>query len=95
MFANPCGTIVKNIRPLAIKLAVLTHIEPGKRFDFEKADPIVMRALELAAADGLKLMKDKAPTLARVVYGWQMNTGTRGVYGNYYMTLTNVIEKRR
>ena len=30
-------------------------------------------------------MKEKAPTVARVVNGWQMNTDTMGVYGDYYL----------
>ena len=36
-------------------------------------------------ADGLKAMYEKIPTVARVVNGWQMNTDTVGVYGNYYL----------
>ena len=56
-------------------------IEPGK-FDPTKADPA---ALARGAAAGLKLMVDKIPTLARVTNGWQMNTDTMGVYGNYYL----------
>ena len=60
-------------------------IEPGKSFDFVKADPAVKRALERAAPDALKAMQAKIPTLARVVNGWQMNTDTMGVYGNYYL----------
>ena len=30
-------------------------------------------------------MHKKAPTIARRVNGWQMNTDTMGVYGNYYL----------
>ena len=60
-------------------------LEPGKPFDLAKAEPAVRAALERAAADGLKAMQAKAPTLARVVNGWQMNTDTMGVYGNYYL----------
>jgi hypothetical protein len=60
-------------------------IEPGKSFDLKKVDPTVMHALERAAPDALKAMRAKIPTLARVVNGWQMNTDTMGVYGNYYL----------
>jgi hypothetical protein len=57
-------------------------LEPGKSFDSGKVDAAI---LARGAADGLKLMKDKMPTLARVVNGWQMNTDTVGVYGDYYL----------
>ena len=60
-------------------------IEPGKSFDFNQASPAVKAALKRAVVDGLKLMKDKMPTMARIVNGWQMNTDTMGVYGNYYL----------
>jgi len=60
-------------------------IEAGRSYEPEKLDPAVQDALKKAAADGLKFMHDKIPTLARVVNGWQMNTDTVGVYGNYYL----------
>jgi hypothetical protein len=60
-------------------------IVPGQSFDLAKADPAVMHALERAAPDAFKNMHAKMPTLARVVNGWQMNTDTMGVYGNYYL----------
>ncbi len=60
-------------------------IECGKAFDFGKAAPAVKRALERAAPDALKAMRSKIPTLARVINGWQINTDTIGVYGNYYL----------
>ncbi|WFU79523.1 DUF1254 domain-containing protein [Bradyrhizobium sp. CIAT3101] len=56
-------------------------IEPGT-FDSTKASPDV---LAQGAAAGLKRMYDKAPTLARVTNGWQMNTDTMGVYGDFYL----------
>src|SRR5215467_13225038 len=65
-------------------LARMKHIGlvPGKSFDTNKigADDLVK-----GAAAGMALMKDKTPSLARVTNGWQMNTDTMGVYGNYYL----------
>lgn len=60
-------------------------IEAGKPFDFDKADPIVQKAIEQAPAAGLAAMKAKIATLAVVRNGWQMNTDTMGVYGTFYM----------
>jgi hypothetical protein len=60
-------------------------ITPGGSFDLAKAPPIVKAALEKAPAQGLKLMQESLPTLATVVNGWQMNTSSMGVYGNYYL----------
>jgi hypothetical protein len=56
-------------------------IEPGK-FDNSK---ISADALAQGAADGLKLMHDKMPSIARVTNGWQINTDTVGVYGDFYL----------
>jgi len=60
-------------------------IEPGKSFDFDKADPTIQKALVSARKDAQKLMEWKIPTIARVANGWSMNTDTMGVYGNYYL----------
>jgi hypothetical protein len=56
--------------------------EAGKSFNSSK---ISNDGLAQAAAAGLKRMRDKAPTLSRVTNGWQMNTDTMGVYGNFYL----------
>ena len=56
-----------------------TDSKPGKRFDLATADPTIQRALQHAPTAGLKAMKEKLPTLARVANGWQMNTDTMGV----------------
>src|SRR5580692_6716726 len=60
-------------------------IEPGKSFEFDKADPAIRNALVSAREDAQKLMEWKMPTLARVANFWSMNTDTMGVYGNYYL----------
>lgn len=57
-------------------------LEPGKSFDNSK---VGVDVLSKGAAAGLKLMQDKGPTIARVTNGWQMNTDTMGVYGDYYL----------
>jgi hypothetical protein len=54
-------------------------------FDLDKADPVIRNALSGVPEDAQKLMAWKTPTLAAVVNGWQMNTNTMGVYGNYYL----------
>ena len=61
------------------------RIEPGESFSWDALLPAIRHALTEAAAGGLKSMQAKAPTPARVVNGWQMNTDTLGVYGNYYL----------
>lgn len=60
-------------------------IEPGKGFDATALGADIRAAIDHGASDGLKHMYAKLPTLARVVDGWQMNTDTMGVYGNYYV----------
>jgi hypothetical protein len=57
-------------------------LEPGDDFDDSMASA---DALAQGAVAGLKLMREKAPTIARIANGWQMNTDTMGVYGNYYL----------
>ena len=60
-------------------------LEPGKSFSWESLDPSVRDVLTQVPAAAVKAMLAKAPTMARVVDGWQMNTDTMGVYGNYYV----------
>lgn len=70
-------------QPIISRMRLL-GIEPGKSFDFQKADPAVQQGLERAAPDALQAMRVKMPTLARAVNGWQMITDL-GVYGNNYL----------
>ena len=57
-------------------------LEPGKSFDASRVSADI---LAQGAAAGMRLMREKIPTIARVTNGWQMNTDTMGVYGNYYL----------
>jgi hypothetical protein len=60
-------------------------LEPGKSFSWESLDPAVQEVIAKVPATAVKAMVAKLPTLARVVDGWQMNTDTMGVYGDYYL----------
>ena len=60
-------------------------IVPGKSFEVTSLSPALRQAIEQGATDGAKLMVAKAPSMARLVNGWQMNTDTMGVYGNNYL----------
>jgi hypothetical protein len=65
-------------------------LRAGDSFDAESADPVVRQVLEAAPAAGLAAMNAKLPTLARVANGWQLNTDTMGVYGDYYLKRATV-----
>jgi hypothetical protein len=60
-------------------------IRPGESFDFDALDPPVQTGLAGVPAAALQLMQKTLPRLAKVVNGWQMNTDTMGVYGNFYL----------
>lgn len=60
-------------------------IEQGKSFDLHNVPVTIQTGLQKAVVDGLKIMIEKLPTLARIENGWQMNTDTMGVYGNFYL----------
>jgi hypothetical protein len=85
-YFNYGAQLMKQNPPHATDWSILARmkrigIEPGK-FDSSK---VSTDALTQGAVAGLKLMHDKAPTLARVTNGWQMNTDTMGVYGDFYL----------
>jgi hypothetical protein len=60
-------------------------LRPGTRFEHDALDPAVRDALDTAPAEALSLMRTTLPHLARVTNGWQMNTDSIGVYGNFYL----------
>ena len=63
----------------------LAGLHLGETFNWDQLDPAVQDVLNQVPAAALKSMQTKLPTLARVVNGWQMNTDTMGVYGDYYL----------
>jgi hypothetical protein len=60
-------------------------LRAGDSFAYDTLDDGVQQALESAPAEALNLMKATFPGLAKVVNGWQMNTDTIGVYGDFYL----------
>jgi hypothetical protein len=57
----------------------------GQSFDASRADAAVQAAIEKAPAVAMKLLKEKICLVGRTVNGWQINTASMGVYGNFYL----------
>jgi len=57
-------------------------LEVGKSFG---GGDVAGDILERGRAGAMKLMSEKAATIARVTNGWQVSTDSMGVYGNFYL----------
>jgi hypothetical protein len=57
---------------------------PGERLDASAASADVIAAMTAAPAAAQASLLAQLPAMASVVDGWQMNTNSIGVYGNYY-----------
>jgi hypothetical protein len=60
-------------------------LRPGESFDPARLDARTLSALDDAPKAAQELMTQSMPRLARVTNGWQMNTDSMGVYGNFYL----------
>jgi hypothetical protein len=54
-------------------------------FKYDALDPDVRAAVDAAPAQALQLMAAALPRFSRNVNGWEMNTDSIGVYGNFYL----------
>ena len=68
--------------PLVMQMRRLGLV-PGARF--ADLNPAVQHTLDDVPVAALHAMQEAFPRIARVVNGWQMNTDTMGVYGNFYL----------
>ena len=89
-YFNRGAELMKVNRPHLTDWSTLARLKrigivAGESFDFAKASPTVKKALKRAMIDAPKLMKATLPSMAPIINGWQMNTTTMGVYGNFYM----------
>jgi hypothetical protein len=60
-------------------------VRPGETFDYSALDQSTRAALDSAPGEAVNLLRETLPRLAKVVNGWQMNTDSMGVYGNFYL----------
>lgn len=60
-------------------------LEPGASFDYDDLDADGRAGVDAAPAAALALLHATLPRLARVTNGWQMNTDSMGVYGDFYV----------
>jgi hypothetical protein len=59
-------------------------LAPGQAFRPGDDDDDVTSAIEAAPKLGQSAIMSQLPTMAAVTNGWQMNTNTMGVYGDFY-----------
>jgi hypothetical protein len=57
----------------------------GRSLNGEISDPLVRRALEKGATEGLNAMRAGVEAMGRLVNGWQIRTTSMGVYGTNYL----------
>lgn len=60
-------------------------LRPGDGFDAGRLDAQARSSLDGVPKAAQELMAQALPRLARVTNGWEMNTDTMGVYGNFYL----------
>jgi hypothetical protein len=60
-------------------------LAPQKRLDYDALEADAHSALNDAPGEAMVLVRAALPRMARVVNGWQMNTDSMGVYGNFYL----------
>jgi hypothetical protein len=60
-------------------------LQVGETFDAGRLDGRTRSALEDVPKAAQDMMTEMVPHLARITNGWQMNTDTMGVYGNFYL----------
>src|SRR5262249_53470726 len=60
-------------------------LQPGQSFAAEQLAPELQLALADAPERARQTLVEQGPTFARVTNGWQMNTDTMGVYGDFYL----------
>jgi hypothetical protein len=60
-------------------------VKPGTSFDYDRLDAATKASVDGAPAAAAAQLHEALPHVASIVNGWQMNTSTMGVYGNFYL----------
>jgi hypothetical protein len=89
-FLQLASELVKNNPPQLTDWSIIERLKKigfvvGQTYDLSAQSVEMQNAVALGAKQALANMVQKIPTIAKVVNGWQMNTDTMGVYGNFYL----------